>query len=297
MDGRELEISMDGRRVGVLDGADRRSLRIIYDEDWSSDPDSTPLSVSMLPAASVHSGKRVAAYLWGLLPDNDRVLERWAKANQCSATDVFGILRGVGADVAGAAQYLEPGTASEDADAGTFEPLGTDGVAALLRTVRADATAWHPQARGHWSLAGAQAKIALAYDGSTASWGIPAGSRPTTHIFKPGIAGLVDHDINEHLCLDAARQLGLRVVESRVLRFDDERALVVTRYDRLLLHGEMRRVHQEDCCQALGIHPELKYQADGGPSIEDIATLLRDVEVTHADADVDDPPGARQRPG
>src|SRR3546814_4239685 len=36
-----------------------------------------------------------------------------------------------------------------------------------------------------------------------------------------------------------------------------------------------RRVHQEDMCQALGLHPSQKYQSDGGPSPDKIADLLR----------------------
>lgn len=39
----------------------------------------------------------------------------------------------------------------------------------------------------------------------------------------------------------------------------------------------MRRVHQEDLCQALGYPPEKKYQHDGGPKPEQIVGLLRKV--------------------
>ena len=35
------------------------------------------------------------------------------------------------------------------------------------------------------------------------------------------------------------------------------------------------RVHQEDICQALSVHPSLRYQNDGGPGPRDIADLLR----------------------
>lgn len=282
----ELHIWMGGDRVGVLDGTDRRNLRIIYDRGWIEQPWSTPLSVSMPLAARAHSGKVVAAYLWGLLPDNDRVLERWATTYQSSANDVFGILEGVGADVAGAAQYLPPGVLPEEAAGVGFEPLTDEDIAGLLRNIRADATAWHPEAGGHWSLAGAQAKLALAYDSATGAWGIPSGVRPTTHILKPAIAGLDHHDLNEHLCLTAAGHLGLRVAETRVQRFAGEPALVVARYDRIRRGRRVARVHQEDCCQALGVHPERKYQADGGPSVEGIANLLREVEVDGAQADI-----------
>ncbi len=282
----ELEIWINGRQVGILDGSDRRNLRLVYDNQWVERSGSTPLSVSLPLAAKTHSGKGVSAYLWGLLPDNNRVLERWAATYQCSATDVFGMLQGVGSDVAGAAQYLLPGTHTDEVSRGKFKPLTDGDVAELLRNLQVDTTAWHPMERGRWSLAGAQAKIALAYDDQTRTWGIPSGIQPTTHILKPAVTGLDHHDLNEHLCLSAAGRLGLRVAKTQILRLQGERALVVTRYDRAYRDGEVRRIHQEDCCQALGVHPELKYQSDGGPGIEDIAQLLRGVEIRNAQDDV-----------
>ncbi|MEL7019603.1 MAG: HipA domain-containing protein, partial [Pseudomonadota bacterium] len=38
--------------------------------------------------------------------------------------------------------------------------------------------------------------------------------------------------------------------------------------------GEVRRVHQEDCCQALSAMPQAKYQNEGGPGISEIMQLL-----------------------
>jgi serine/threonine-protein kinase HipA len=115
------------------------------------------------------------------------------------------------------------------------------------------------------SLAGAQAKTALLRSGDR--WGVPQGSIPTSHILKPAIAGLDDHDLNEHLCLDAARRAGLSAVRTAVWRFGDETAVVVTRYDRLTRDGETVRVHQEDICQALSVPPDRKYERDGGPAL------------------------------
>lgn len=57
--------------------------------------------------------------------------------------------------------------------------------------------------------------------------------------------------------------------------FDGEFALVVERFDRIERPGRpVRRLHQEDMCQALGLPRSLKYQADGGPSARDVASLL-----------------------
>ena len=46
--------------------------------------------------------------LWGLLPDNERVLDRWAKKFQVSARNVFALISHVGEDCAGAVQFVTP---------------------------------------------------------------------------------------------------------------------------------------------------------------------------------------------
>lgn len=275
----ELWVHMHGRRVGVLDGSDQRNLRFAYDDEYITSPQPTPLSVSMPVRSGPFLHAAIEPYLWGLLPDNPRVIERWSREFQCSPRNVFVLLSHVGVDVAGAAQYVPAGDAPEDSHVGVVESLSNAGVGDLLRAVREDSVSWHSRGQvGRWSLAGAQAKIALARDSTTGEWGSPGGCVPTTHILKPAIADLDDHDLNEHLCLTAARLLGLRAAETTVSHFGDERALVVTRYDRMAApDGSTLRVHQEDFCQALGIHPDLKYENEGGPTVEQMLALVDDV--------------------
>ena len=269
---------MGGQLVGTLDAADRRSLRFTYDPDYAAGPASTPLSVSMPLRVSPYLHATIHPYLWGLLPDNDRVLERWAREFGCSPTDVAGLLRGVGGDVAGAARYVVPDTTPDESLPGDVEWLSDDDVAQFLRDLRRDTTTWRPHPQGRWSLAGAQAKIALLYDRSADRWGIPSGVTPTTHIVKPAIGGLDDFDINEHLCLAAARRAGLIAAKTSIRTFGGERALVVERYDRIIDDsGAVVRVHQEDLCQALSVHPDRRYEVDGGPGAEQLGRLIREV--------------------
>ncbi len=274
----DLSVHMGGRLVGTLDAADRRSFRFTYDSAYAAGPASTPISVSMPLRVSPYSHATTHPYLWGLLPDNDRVLERWAREFGCSPSDVTGLLRGVGGDVAGAAQYIAPDARPEESLPGGVEWLDEDDVAQFLRDLRHDTTTWRPHPEGRWSLAGAQAKIALLYDQSADRWGIPSGATPTTHIVKPAIGGLDDDDINEHLCLTAARRAGLIAATTSIRTFGDERALVVERYDRIVDDsGAVVRVHQEDLCQALSVHPDRKYEVDGGPGAEQLGRLIREV--------------------
>jgi serine/threonine-protein kinase HipA len=274
----DLSVYMSGRLVGTLDATDRRSLRFTYDPAYSVDPASTPLSVSMPLRQSPYPHSRIHPYLWGLLPDNDRVLARWAREFSCSASDVTALLANVGTDVAGAAQYVRPGDIPDESLPGSVEWLSDDDIAQFLRDVQRDTTAWRPHPEGRWSLAGAQAKIALLHDDASDRWGIPSGATPTTHILKPAIVDLDDFDLNEHLCLAAAHRLGLRAALTSMRTFADQRALVVSRYDRLAQSdGSIVRVHQEDLCQARSVHPERKYESDGGPSAADLGRLIAEV--------------------
>lgn len=53
--------------------------------------------------------------------------------------------------------------------------------------------------------------------------------------------------------------------------------VLVERYDRAVdpETGRVRRIHQEDLCQAMGRPPGQKYQIDGGPLVREVVRLLR----------------------
>ena len=127
-------------------------------------------------------------------------------------------------------------------------------------------------AEGNFSLPGAQPKTALVcLDGR---WGVPSGRLPTTYILKPPIDDLEGHAENEVFCLALARKLDLAAAEADVLRFRDEIAISVKRYDRASRGNGFVRVHQEDMCQAMSVPPADKDERDGGPGIRAIMRLL-----------------------
>jgi serine/threonine-protein kinase HipA len=147
-------------------------------------------------------------------------------------------------------------------------------VAKRLKILREDHAAWRlPRDTGQFSLAGAQPKTALLWQNN--KWGVPSGRIPTTHILKPPTGHFDGHSENEHICLMLARSLGLPTAQSSVMRFKNEIAIVIERYDRQQIGNNIIRVHQEDICQARGIMPTKKYQNEGGPSAFDIVELLR----------------------
>ena len=287
-----LVVLLGDQVAGTLTRLTGGQLRFDYDRDYRESEAPTPLSLSMPARIASHPDRVVTPWLWGLLPDNEAVLRRWARELQASASSPFSLLSTpVGEDCAGAVRFVAPDRVEEALGrSGEVTWLDEDGVAERLRELREDSTAWLGEAfTGQFSLAGAQAKTALLLEGDR--WGVPSGSIPTTHILKPGVQGLADQDLDEHLCLDAARRAGLVVSRTRIERFAGIGAIVVERYDRLRVGERIVRVHQEDLCQALGLHLDRKYQRDGGPTPDRIARLLRNAmppSVAEVDAFVKD---------
>jgi serine/threonine-protein kinase HipA len=283
----ELVTLLGGKEVGRVRNDARGRLTFTYDDDWRRSEDAYPLSLSMPLAAREHGPSVVQAFLWGLLPDNERVLDRWGAKFQVSARNAFALISHVGEDCAGAVQLVMP-ERFEAVRAGKedkVEWLDEVDIAMRLQTLRADHAAWRlPRDTGQFSLAGAQPKTALLFQNDR--WGIPSGRIPTTHILKPPTGRFEGHAENEHLCLMLARELGLPAAESRVMRFGEEVAIVIERYDRQSAGNEIIRIHQEDVCQALGIMPTKKYQNEGGPSPANIVELLRTYS-TDPEPDVD----------
>ena len=272
----ELVAILDGRETGRVMRDDRGKLSFTYNEPWRTAADAYPLSISMPLALAEHGHAKIDPFLWGLLPDNEIVLDHWARKFHVSARNAFGLIACVGEDCAGAVQFVRPERL--EAILGEAPPpiewLDEAAIAQRLRTLREDHSAWRiPRDTGQFSLAGAQPKTALLFDNNR--WGVPSGRVPTTHILKPPTGEFDGHAENEHFCLELARAGGLPVGDSRIMHFQDEVAIVVERYDRVRTAAGLRRVHQEDMCQALAIPPTRKYQNEGGPGIRDIVELLR----------------------
>ncbi len=281
----ELIALLRGREIGRVRREAKARLTFTYDRDWREADEAYPLSLSMPLAAAEHGPTVVEPFLWGLLPDNERVLDRWAQKFQVSARNPFALIANVGEDCAGAVQFVRPERLDEvrSGAADKVEWLDDTDIAGRLRALREDHAAWRlPRDTGQFSLAGAQPKTALLFDNGR--WGIPSGRIPTTHILKPPTGHFDGHAENEHVCLTLARALGMPAAASRVARFGEEIAIVVERYDRVRLGNEIVRVHQEDVCQALAVSPTRKYQNEGGPGVAAIVELLR----THSSERADD---------
>ena len=279
----ELEVVIEGDLIGRVRMNKAGRLSFDYESGWRDSRNGYSLSVSMRLADITYSHSAVWPYLWNLLPENPNILQRWGQQFHVSSSSPFKLLKFVGADVPGAAQFLPPAAfaAVRAQHTPSIDWISLDELAQRLTQLRSDVAAVRrPGDRGKMSLPGAQAKTAFCWDEQRNRWGVPSGRAPTTHIIKPAIPGFDGLVENEHLCQDVARRLGLLAARSSVLTLNETTYIVIERFDRLPpLRGSafVRRVHQEDMCQALGLMPGAKYQQDGGPGVPDIVALIRRV--------------------
>ena len=60
-----------------------------------------------------------------------------------------------------------------------------------------------------------------------------------------------------------------------IVDFGGKKVFIVQRYERVIGGTSIKRLHQEDFCQALGLMSEQKYESDGGPGIAAIFNLIK----------------------
>lgn len=277
-----LSVIANSQKLGEVTQHGKR-LSFRYAVSWQESPSAFPLSISMSLAKNEHPHETIDAYLWGLLPDNNAVLEQWGKRFQVSSRNVFRLLEHVGEDCAGAIQFIPLAREDELLGQSYIEQVAwlsqhefSERIELLSKNHGSQRVSTD---QGQFSLAGAQPKIALYQSPENGRWGIPQGQTPTTHILKPSSPNFPGYAENEHFCLSLAAALGIGTASTSVIHTGEIPVIVVKRYDRFFRDSRFFRVHQEDFCQALAIHPHLKYQSDGGPSPKDISHVIWDMST------------------
>ena len=64
----------------------------MYADAWRAAPGAYPLSLSMPLAAAEHPHAAIDPFLWGLLPDNELVVARWAQRFHVSPRNAFALI-------------------------------------------------------------------------------------------------------------------------------------------------------------------------------------------------------------
>jgi len=234
-----------------------------------------PLSFDQPPTA------RVSAWFRGLLPEGN-ALVHFAQQAGTDPDNLYGLLAAYGRDVAGALIIGDPSVRADPRS----RPVDAAEIRGRLQL--ADSRAAPLGVADHMhsvSLAGMRPKITLAR-ASDGGWLDCLGGYPSTFILKPagdpetGDPESLDMLRCEAFALAVARSIGLTTVAADIEVFDGWPALVISRYDRVVEGEEVRRVHQEDMAQALGLDtrdPDRKFQYGKPlPSLAAIASVLQD---------------------
>lgn len=279
--------------VGKLEKSSTGSLTFIYDEKWLNTKGARPISLSLPLINRPFFGDIVYNFFDNLLPDNPQIRSRIQAHFHIPTSEPFDLLSSIGKDCVGAIQLLTSDIKNPQ-NQNHFQRINAKEIAAILRNTKKNPLGMSNKFDDfRISIAGAQEKSAFLFWDKR--WNLPLGMTPTSHIFKLPI-GFIQHqnlDLsdsceNEWLCSQIAEAFDLPVAKCEIHHFEDVKALVVERFDRKLLSDgkKLLRLPQEDMCQALGISPNLKYQSDGGPGIENIMKFLLGGEDSINDRDL-----------
>jgi serine/threonine-protein kinase HipA len=280
MTARTLNVLLADSHAGVITQRPGGRHRFEYLPSWQENPRAIPLSYSIPIQQQVHGTRVVTDFMWGLLPDNENTLRRWGARLKVSAHSPFSLLAAIGEDCPGAVQIVPPELDLKGRQRVTWLKPGE--LEQRILALKSDAGAGRLESdTGQFSLAGSQEKTALYRVGSR--WGVPQGRTPTTHILKPETGRVDGVAANEHFCLNLARRCHMAAALSEVQIIGGIPVIIVERFDRLRAKGLVRRVHQEDMCQALAVRA--KYQQEGGPGIFDIMNLLQFSDNPETDRD------------
>jgi len=225
-----------------------------------------------------YEGDQVLPWLMNLLPEGEP-LRAMTRALGAAPEDALGLIAQTGNDLAGALSIAPQQPRGEPC----YRPIPDGG--ALERII--EELPARPFLVGEdgvsMSLAGAQEKLPVGViDGQIA---VPINGAPSTHILKPDNPRLLGSVQNEALCMALARRIGLNVAPVTTGVAGGRSFLLFERYDRTGTGNNVRRLHQEDFCQALGLPPAAKYELNGtgtrGPSIADMFALVRQHMTAH----------------
>ena len=230
----------------LLDAAG--GLRFAYDPDWLT-VGMPPLSQS-LPLDGSFDSAAVAAFFGGLSPEGTP-RDLLARRLGVSSGNDFGLLAAVGGDTAGAISLQSPGKLPSP-PANDVAWLDDEALITLIDEL--PTRPMHADEDGEYrlSLAGVQDKLPVVV-GEDGRIGLTKGQTPSTHILKTPIARFDDTVANEALSLALGRALGIDTVSAAPRHVGGREFLLVERYDRRRDGAVIRRLHQEDFCQALGI--------------------------------------------
>lgn len=272
---RKLAVYRNTELVGTL--LDQSPIKFIYDSAWLQNHQEA-ISPNINLSQAEHSGQAVESYFENLLPEagiRDLLKLRY------QVTSTFGLLSVIGGDTASDLTILPEGEVPQQPQ---YKEITWQDIADEFRQQQGIIHNLQEEDGVRISLAGAQRKLSICIDNHGNPL-LPLGNSPSTYIIKPdiqGVEGVWASAINETYVMSLAAKLELGVAE--VSYQPIAKACVIKRYDRLLNpDGHIKRLHQLDLCQIDGKPSTVKYETDGGPSLQRCRELLSQSGANAAD--------------
>ena len=262
-----LNVYLNNDFVGILSKDDNGGICFQYDKNAKSQ-----LSLSLPIREEVYLNKDCKGFFNGLLPESEHVRISIGKKYGINPKNDFSLLNAIGYDCAGAVAFFE----DESENLKEYyeikgNVLSDDEFEKYIKELPKKPLALGSDKR--LSLAGAQDKTAIVIiNGNVA---IPKDNVPSTHIVKPAINGLSETIENEYLCMKVAEKLGIQIPYIKICQANNTQYLLIERYDRKINDGKIKRIHQEDFCQASNIASAYKYQAEGGVDFKRCIEILK----------------------
>lgn len=231
-----------------------------YDDQWQALPGAFALAPSFPINEKRSTGAQVKFFFKNLLPEGP-VLEAIALEKGIALDNLLQLLSELGKDCPGVLSLHPDGQAPTDAQ--QYEVLATNDLRGRIAR-----RAHHPLIKSRddasMSLAGAQDKMGVRFDPKTEKIWEPIGGSPSTHILKPENRNpeFIPSVINEYLCMRVAKRLKLLAPDVHLLRLP-EPIVIIDRYDRSVVDGNIVPRHQIDFCQLMNKDGFFKYERNG----------------------------------
>ncbi|WP_043459969.1 HipA domain-containing protein [Azohydromonas australica] len=270
----ELHLWAGDRKVAVVShDAKDEHWALAYDEAWAADPQSFPLSpaLPLVRPASGYPSSTLRRFIEHLLPEG-RALDVAVAYNGLAKSNVFGLIRALGSETAGALRFTADGhDVALSADPAPREIPLQELEDRIAQHANVPLTVWDGKVR--MSVAGLQDKLLVYLDRPLSEGGrlaLVEGRRlASTHILKPdtGQARTPHLAVNEHFCMALAGRMGLPAAQVSLLR-TPRPVLVVRRFDRKVQADQrqvrVQRMHIIDACQACDLPVSGKYERNLG---------------------------------
>lgn len=261
-----LDVYLYGERIGTLFPAGDNDYRLAYDPELVErlGPGKALLSNSLPVRTEPYSAEATRAYVEGLLPEGQR-RGRMGRELGIDATDGYLLLAEIGRDCPGAVSFLPPGELPRAPEPDALAWLSEDELGELVKPPPPRLFSEEREQRMRFTLPGLRHKLGLVRDEAGDRWAWPEAGVPSTHVVKPETGEYPEYVANEMFCMTVCRQVGLPVAKATVELIAGRPCLVSPRYDRVVGDGslDVRRLHGESFCQALGIPPTAEEGDEG----------------------------------